>query len=257
MQCFPPIVRRTFASHVRPLIAIIGMLGADFAGFHTIVVANQHSNASINVTPVHRQEKASPPKLDRVIEDHKQQALSVLHRIIDQAQDIADVEVQATVLSSAISLLWSYEQQYAASSFQRSVDRLLDKYSADDTTPAQRLKLSNAIKQLISNVAPRDPALAEEALGHYGKAMTRESTDNNTGLSPKEKLSIAKATLDFDAKQSVALAQAILQTGVPTSFPDYLFQLKDRDPDASNVLFGTALSQLANNPLYSPVHATI
>ncbi len=258
MQYFLSVIPPESISRVGLLIALTGMFGFDIPAADTPNLASkQLSYARVNAGSIRRQEKEIASRPDKAsIENHRQQAISLIQRIIDQAQDISDVEVQAAVVSSALALLWKYEEPYAVPSFQKTVDRLLDHYSADNTTPAERMRLAAAIKQLISSVAPRDPAQAEQALDRYKKATARESNENNKGLSLKERLSIAQASLDIDAKQSVALAESILQTGVPTTFPNYLYQLEDRNPELANALYRTALSQLANNPIYSPVQAT-
>jgi len=250
---------RWFAVRIGLLTAVIGACVLEVLSVDSNRVSRKADRYPITVAANLRgQGKEANQKSGAVEkENQRQQAVLVIHRIIDQAQGISDIEVRTSVLSNALALLWNYDEQYAVSSFQRSIDRLLEKYSADDTTLAERLKLAAAIRQLIISVAPRNQAQADQALERYKKTTSEGASDDKRGLSLKERLSIAQANLDSDAKQSAALAEAILRSGVPAMFPDYLSKLEDRNPDLSNALYRAALSQLVSNPIFSPLHATI
>ncbi|HBB95507.1 MAG TPA: hypothetical protein DC054_08955 [Blastocatellia bacterium] len=250
---------RRVAASIGLSVAVFGSSAVDvFAADSNGLLRNADLDAIIGAADVRGQGKEADRKPGAVEKENlKQQAVLVIHRIIDRAQEISDVEVRTSVISNALALLWNYDEQYAVSSFQQNIDRLLEKYSADDATPAERLKLAAAIRQLVTAVAPRNQAQADQALERYKKTTGEGAGDEKRGLSPKERLSIAQANLDFDVKQSAALAEAILRLGVPSMFPDYLSQLEDRNPDLSNSLYRVGLSQLISNPIYSPVHATI
>ncbi|MGZ8842805.1 MAG: hypothetical protein ACXW18_04030 [Pyrinomonadaceae bacterium] len=241
------------------LVAVMGASTLDVRAANSNRISRNADRGPITVAANPRGQGKEANQKSAAIEkeNQKQQAVLVIHRIIDQAQEISEVEVRTSVLSNALALLWNYDEQYAVSSFQKSIDRLLERYSANDATSAERLKLATATRQLIVSVAPHNQAEADQALERYKKAVGEGAGDDKRGLSPKERLSIAQANLDFDVKQSSALAEAILRMGVPLMFPDYLSQLEDRNPDLSNALYRFGLSQLASNPLYTPVHATV
>jgi hypothetical protein len=84
-----------------------------------------------------------------------------------------------------------------------------------------------------------------------------EDVAKGNSLSPSERLSLAQASLDSDAAQSVALAAKVLETGVPGSFPSYMNELEQRDAAAAASLLRIALSMLASGRVYDPIQTTV
>lgn len=201
-----------------------------------------------------RREETDSGNLER--ENAKAQAISVLHEVIDRSDRINDREIQATLISNALDLLWKHEELYARSNLQRALDRFFLEYSSRTSTAKQRSQIVSGIKILTSCLAKHDPESAGKALDRFGK-LAEELSQTSEKLSPRDRLAVAQSSLDVNARQSAMLAARLLSAGVPSTFPDYLYQLEARDEEVASNLYGTALSQLAGNPIYTPNHATI
>lgn len=192
-----------------------------------------------------------PERANRRIE-----AISVLHEVIDRAEEVDGFESQAMLISSALDLLWEHETSYARSSFQKTLDRFFLEYSSKTIVSKQRNQVASGIKTLISRLAKHDSVSAVKALDRYEK-LSEEVSQNNKNLSLKDRLAIAQSSLGIDPTQSARLAARLLDAGVPMTFPDYLYQLEAQDQDSAARLYYAALSQLAGNRIYTPIHATI
>jgi hypothetical protein len=196
-----------------------------------------------------------PANDDLERENRRIQAISVLQEIIDRAEEFDDFESQAVLISSALDLLWEHETSYARSSFQKILDRFFLEYSSKTIVSKQRSKVASGILTLISRLAKHDSLSATKALERYEKL--REDVSQNQNLSLKDRLEIAQSSLGSDPKQSAQLAARLLNAGVPMAFPEYLYQLEARDQDSAARLYHAALSELAGNRIYTPIHATI
>ncbi len=201
-----------------------------------------------------KREETDSGNLER--ENAKAQAISVLHEVIDRSDRINDWEIQATLISNALDLLWKHEESYARSNLQRALDRFFLEYSSRTNTTQQRSQVVTGIKTLISSLAKHDPEGAAKALDRFGK-LAEELSQTSENLSPRDRLAVAQSSLDVNARQSAMLAARVLSAGVPGTFPDYLYQLEVRDEESAADLYRAALSQLAGNPIYTPNHATI
>jgi len=196
-----------------------------------------------------------PANDDLERENRRIQAVSVLHDITDRAEEFDDLESQAVLISSALDLLWEHETSYARSSFQKILDRFFLEYSSKTIVSKQRSRVASGIKILISRLAKHDSLSATKALECYEKL--REDVSQNENLSLRDRLEIAQSSLGIDPKQSAQLAARLLNAGVPMAFPEYLYQLEAQDQDSAARLYHAALSQLAGNRIYTPIHATI
>jgi hypothetical protein len=188
-------------------------------------------------------------------ENRKTQAISILYEVINYTEEIASFESQATIISNALNLLWKHNESYSRSNFLKALDRFFLKYSSQDTTRTQKEKVAAGIKILITNFAKHDPSQAEKAIERYRK-LVEEELNQNSKLSLRDRLSIAQSSLDIDVRQSAMIAARLLDSGVPSSFPDYLYELEKRDEISANTLYRVALSKLVSSAIYNPNHST-
>jgi hypothetical protein len=188
-------------------------------------------------------------------ETPKSQAISVLREIVDHADQFANYESKGMLIGSALDLLWKHDVSYARSSFHQALDRFFVQYSSKTNTTAQRNQILLGIMSLISKLAKNDPAAGARCLSSFGTLV--EEFNENKRLSVNDQLSVAQSSLALDAKQSAMLAARMLNAGVPSTFPNYLYELETKDSESAVSLYRVSLSNLTSNPIYTPVHATI
>lgn len=173
------------------------------------------------------------------------QAVDILKGVVERAGEIPEAGARAAVVASALDLLWKHDESYARANFVRSADGMLEKFASDETKGQERAELRSALGVLLKAFARRDPRESGRLLDRFQKLL-EEAMKGGPGsrLSPRERLSLAQAGLDSDPAQSAAFAGNVIESGVPSSFPEYLNELERRDPAAAASLFRTALSIL-------------
>ena len=185
----------------------------------------------------------------------KAQAVDILKGVVESAAEIQETRTRVTVLTGALDLLWKHDEAYARANFFKSATALSDKFASDTTQRHERSEIRASMEVLLNAFARHDPQTAARLLDKF-QTLLEEVLKGNS-LSPSERLSMAQASLDSDAVQSVALAAKVLETAVPGSFPSYLNELEQRDAAAAASLFRVALSILAGGRVYNTVHVTI
>jgi hypothetical protein len=185
----------------------------------------------------------------------KAQAIDILKGIVESAADIPETQTRVAVLTGALDLLWKHDESYARANFIRSAAMLSDKFASDVTQRQERSQIRASIGVLLRAFGRHDSQAAARLLDKFDEVL--EEVLKGNSLSSAERLSIAEASLDSDAVQSVALAAKVLESGVPGSFPSYLNELEQRDAAAAGSLFRVALSILAEGRVYSPIHVTV
>jgi hypothetical protein len=185
----------------------------------------------------------------------KAQAVDILKDVVESATEIQESRTRMAVLTNALDVLWKHDEAYARANFIKSAAALSDRFASDATQRQERSEIRASMGVLLTAFARRDPRAAARLLDKFQKLL--EDLLKGNSLSPSERLSLAQASLDSDAVQSVALAAQVLEVGVPGSFPSYLNELEQRDAAAAASLFRVALSILSNGRVYSPVQVTI
>jgi hypothetical protein len=184
----------------------------------------------------------------------KAQAIDILKGVVEGAADIQEWRMRVTVVSAALDLLWKHDEAYARANFIKSANTLSDKFASETTQKSERSEIRASIGKLLSTFARHDSQAAARLLDKFQNLVEGVSKDN---LSPSERLSLAQASLDADTVQSAALASKVLESGVPGTFPSYLNELEQRDATSAATLCRTALSMVAGNRFYTPIHVTI
>ncbi len=183
------------------------------------------------------------------------QAIDILKGVVDGADDIREVRMRLSIITNALDLLWKYDETYARSRFIKAVTVLSDSFAANTTGRRERAEIRAAMGMLLKSFARHDAQLAERLLDKFQRLL--EDVVKGNSISLAERLSLAEAGLESDARQSAALAAKVLEIGVPGSFPSYLNELERRDSEAATGLFRTALSILASRRVYNPSQATV
>jgi hypothetical protein len=239
-------------------VLLLAVLGASISKPQALglVKSGQAISQTQGLDERRQRQRPQEPTSNVDAENRKIQALSILHEIIDRADPVDNLELQASLLSSALDLVWKHDIPRARSDFQKTLDRFFGEYSSNTNTKQRRNQAASGIKSLASSLAKHDPAAASEALDRYTK-ITEQLPGNTQNLSLKDQLAVAQSSLAVDTKQSAMLATQLLRTGVPLGLADYLYKLEVQDSDSATNVFKVALSYLAASASYSPNHATI
>lgn len=186
-------------------------------------------------------------------------AVSLLRGMIDQANSSEDMQSQAAIISEAATLVWKRDEVYARDAFKRAIDALVQDYesilSTGKLTRADQVRLQkvgDAINILIKTLSRKDSALALSLLKRYQDARKNGLSDSAFSRSITEKLEVIRGAMDSDANEAAVLAAEILSLGVPSSFPQFLYDLSSRNAAAAETLYRVALSSIATNPRFTP-----
>jgi hypothetical protein len=185
----------------------------------------------------------------------KAQAVDILKGVVDGAHQIREMQARVAVLSGALDLLWKHDEAYTRGSFIKSAIALSDRFASEATDKRERSEIRASMTILLKALARHDPQAAERLLDKFQKLL--EEVLKGRSISLAERLSLAQAGLESDSVQSADLAAKVLETGIPGSFPSYLNELEQRDPQTAVSLFRTALSILATARVYTPAHVTV
>ncbi len=203
-------------------------------------------------------DKAQAGARDAEAARRKAQAVEILKSVVEGADEIRETGPRVAVLSSALDLLWKYNEAYARANFIKYADNLSERFASGEAKGQERSEIRAAMAVLLKAFARHDPQAAGRLLDQFQKLL-EDVLKGGSGsqLSLSERLSLAQAGLESDTAQSVALAAKVLETGVPGSFPAYLNELEQRDAAAAASVFRTALSILARGPVYNPAQVTV
>ena len=201
--------------------------------------------------------RGTPPKGGRNCRDLpcEEQAIWLLRNIINEANSAEIVRAEARILSNAIDLIWNRDETYARDNSKRTISLLLEDFesrvSASPRNDPKLQEVKDGISTLIAGLARRDSTLAFSLLKQYQAARDKASGGASSNQTLKEKLELARESLELDAKRSAALAAEVVKVGLPNTFPQYLYELRSKDREAADGLYRTVLSYLANGAAYS------
>jgi hypothetical protein len=186
-------------------------------------------------------------------------ALSLLNDTVDQCRTLENPEPRAALSSRALELLWRYDEQKARAVYGRIIDELISSYEAqvrDSGAQSQATdKFGSSLIIALRSFSKLDAAAAAVALRKYHKIRTESIQQKPSSTSSlAETLSLAKESLGMSTNESVAIASAVLDIGVPSGFPQYLNDLRNVDSVLADTLFRKALAVLSGRT-YSPVQA--
>jgi len=201
--------------------------------------------------------RATPPKggSNCRAQPCEEQAIWLLRNIINEANSADILRAEARTVSNAVDLLWNRDETFARDNIKRTILLLLDDFevrvSASPRDDAKLNEVKNGITILIGGLARRDSTLAFSLMKQYQVARAKALGEASSNQTLKEKLDLARESLELDPKQSAALAAEILKVGLPNTFPHYLYQLRSRDSEAADGLYRIVLSYMANGAAYS------
>jgi hypothetical protein len=184
-------------------------------------------------------------------------ALSALESLLEDSPNISDVSYRAQIISKSAEILWKHNSKFTKDRVSRNLTRFLQNYEFSlgdkDFSKQDRAELTEAIKTVIKFLARKDARLAavfQKKFFQIRADYLREKANDRKNLF--ESLEMAAEGLDVNPDEAVLLAEQILQFGVPSNFPKFLFSLKEKNPALADRLYGKALVFLANSKIYTP-----
>jgi hypothetical protein len=193
----------------------------------------------------------------------KEQAITSLKDILLNSKSVENLEQRANIVAKASIVLWNYDKPFTENSITTLTTELINEYESTffDDNPneeiiVKRWSLSYSVKTLIKAIAKKDSKLASKFQKQYFKIREKELS-NSLDENLNDSLKTAKESEDLDLQQSVNLVSRILDVGIPTIFPQYLFDLKKKNPTLADTLVRKAITNLSINPGYSSEHAIV
>ncbi|MDQ3129133.1 MAG: hypothetical protein M3Q99_00025 [Acidobacteriota bacterium] len=183
-----------------------------------------------------------------------EQAIFSLKDVLRGAKSIDDVGQRAYIVAEASKILWKYDESFAQDSLLAATNNFISDYESiieslnkPDDAKQKIGNLNRAIGILLRAVAKNDLKSADKLQEKFFKLKdTQISGENNLN----EKLKMAQEGEGFDIEQSVNLVGKIIEFGIPVSFPQYLFDLKKKNPALADNLYRQALFNLSAKPFY-------
>jgi hypothetical protein len=162
----------------------------------------------------------------------------------------------ADLASRSALLLWKHDRATAAGHFKKLGETLLDLYEKDRRGKADSERLSyerRAVKRIISLWGTRDADSAIKLQAKLHELEVELSAETDTARTA-ERVELAGELLDSDPQQSASLAERVIETSFPPTFPDYLHKLRQVDPAAAARLLSKSLAVLAAGQVYTFRH---
>jgi hypothetical protein len=198
--------------------------------------------------------KSSPKAQAGLTEEAEQlrlNAVSLLHSLAQNANEIDKIEDRVTVLAEIGDAFWPVDREYARATLVRSfkeIDKLAPGTSDDEKegVAAQKRHLSQVV---LYRIAKREPTLAKQLLEEQSK-QTPTPTEKAyklygvTSPSADALLSIAQTLIATDPQRAATIASYSLQDGVSQRFRYFLIHLRAKNSDMADVLVTEAISQL-------------
>jgi len=186
----------------------------------------------------------TPPK-KKPLSPAEKRSYDLLIATLDQSDQIADPAERSEIIVPAAVLLWKFDEQTSRTWLKRSINSLFEAYERYDDKESRRKNL-DAIKRVAKLLASRDSTISLAIIDRLDELNQKYSqTKSNSALYRADKLAIAEGAIDTDAKQATQIASETVGSGIPTSFPGFLYKLAQTDQGQADALFRQTLSVLS------------
>ena len=207
--------------------------------------------------PATKENKAGAQEAEREAASRRKQAVEILKGVVERSSELENVEARASVVSDALDLLWKHDETYARAGFLKAFEAFVSHPSPEAGGAKPRVEVKAAINLLLKALAKHDPPAAAKLMERYRQlAEAASQGDDDARVSARDRLALARSSLDLDPAQSAALASKVIESGLPSSLPEYLYDLERRDKAAAESLYREAITALARGA-YTPTQATI
>ncbi len=188
------------------------------------------------------------PTLSRQAEELRLSAISLLHSLAQDANEVDDVTERVRVISEIGDAFWLVDHEHARATLIRAF-REIEKLTGSDDDPERLATQKRILRRLVlSRIAKHEPSLANKLIHDLPneistadeKAMQRQGvpTPNAEAL-----LGIAEGLLTKDAKQAAMIAGYSLQDGLSQRLRLFLMRLRTIDGPAADALARAAIGE--------------
>lgn len=195
---------------------------------------------------------AFQPKKDRE-KFIKEQAVLILKNSLLDSKSIGNFRQRTDVVTEASAALWEYDRNFARESLLAFVNQTLSDYkellSKENKTAEENIALRNithAVEKSLKILAGKDLEAAEALQNKFFEIRQQELK----GKKLNDSLELAAQGLDADPQRTLDLLSAVIQQGIPSQFPKFIFELREKNPGAAKLLTQKALQNLAANSNY-------
>ncbi|MDT7603600.1 MAG: hypothetical protein QOF61_1597 [Acidobacteriota bacterium] len=208
-------------------------------------------------SPPTRENKIGAQEAEREAASRRKQAVEILKGVVERAGEVENVEARASVTADALDLLWKHDETYARANFLKAFDALVSPSSSGAEGEKSRVEVKAAVNLLLKALAKHDPPSAAKLMERYRQlAESASKEDDDARVSQRDRLALARSSLDLDPAQSGALASKVIESGLPSSLPEYLYDLERHDKTVAESLYREAITALARGA-YNTTQATI
>lgn len=186
-------------------------------------------------------------------EFEREQAILALKTSLFESRSVKFLRQRADIIAAASPALWNYDRSYAEEHLLSFINQSLTDYNdllqkekrnAEEKTAL--LNLDYALKQTLRALARKDMETAKSLQVKFFEIRQKSLGGNQLN----ESLELASEGVDFDEQRTLAFLTAILQQGIPSQFPKFIFDLKAKNPAIARILMQRAIQNLAVNPNY-------
>jgi hypothetical protein len=191
----------------------------------------------------------SPPAQNREAEELQLSAVSLLHSLAQNVNEIENVAERVRIMAEIGDAFWSVDQEAARTMLVRTFKEI-DKLSAGSERDPERLATQKRpLRRLVlSRIAKHEPSLANQLIHDLPdeiptadeKAMQRQgvATPNADAL-----LAIAENHIANNPKRAATIAAYSLQDGLSQRLRGFLMRLRAKDTAAADGLVAAAVSE--------------
>lgn len=183
----------------------------------------------------------------------KEQAILLLKTVLLDSKSIEHFQQKTDVIAEASTTLWDYDKSFAEESLLNFIKQSLANYkellAKENRTTEENTTLQNldyALKKSLKALAGKDLEKAKLLQNKFFEV--REQSLKGKKLN--ESLELAAEGLDIDEQRTLDLLSAIIQQGIPSQFPKFIFDLRAKNPSIAKILTQRAMQNLAVNPNY-------
>ena len=190
----------------------------------------------------------------------KEQAVLLLKNSLLNLKNIENFLQKTDVIIEASTTLWDYDKSFAEDSLLNFINQSLADYKElsekENKTPEENAGLQNlfyALEKSLKLLAGKDLETAKLLQNKFFEIRQQALK----GKKLNESLALAAEGLELDEQRTLELLSVILQQGVPSHFPKFIFELREKNPVTAKILTQRAIQNLAVNPNYKASDAII
>lgn len=185
----------------------------------------------------------------------KEQAILSLKTVLLNVESIENIQQKADVITEAADVLWDYDKPLAEESLLGFINQSFTDYrdllnSTEKPTEKETSRLqdlSYAIKKSLNELAKKDIRKSKSLQNSFFEIRQQSLK----GRELNDSFELAAEGFESDEQRTLDLLSAIIQRGIPSRFPKFVSELREKNPAAASLLTQRAIQNLTVNPTYT------